>query len=1377
MKTGILFCIILAVLVPGPVMPNSLTAQQFERISLEHGLSHGSIYSIVQDSTGFIWFGTEDGLDRYDGYKFTVLRHDPENPDSLPSSDCSKIHVDTSGIMWIGTWGAGLVRYDPAASTFKHFPHNPDDPDSLSGNRIECIYRDSAGRLWIGTERAGLNRFDEVNERFIRYRFDPENPTGLSSDWIKTLWEDDKGRLWIGTNAGLNRLDPGSKGFIHFYHKTGETSGLSTNLIRSIIQDKSGVFWIGTRAGGLNRFDPDTGRTKVYKNDPQNPDTISDDSITQVFEDSHGTLWIGTYYGGLNRFSPGKETFIHYKYDPRDTHSLSHNRVEVIFEDRAGVLWIGTRGGGVNKLDLKPAKFINYAYNPHDPGGLPHPEVYAAAGDTDGQTAWIGTDGGLRRFDSLTGRFKELSHTAAGPATHPLSTERIRSVITDRSGNTWVGTYNAGLFKLIPADGDGFRFINYTNNPANPNSISSNRIHTIFEDKDGDIWVGTKDGLNLLVLSTAPSNARFKRYTARDGNPGSLSSGYISSIYQDRSGTIWVGTDNGLNRTEKQTEHWLSFKHDPADTESISNNNVQVILEAPGGDSAGPLWVGTEVGLNLFDVKTRRSKRYTEKNGLPSNRIAAILAGDRGQLWIATSRGMSRFDPESETTRNFDITDGLPGSGFNRNACFKDKNGRMFFGSEAGLTVFSPENTVENPFIPPVVLTSIKIFNNEMRLDKPLHVIKEITLSYKQKFISFDFAALDYTYPAKNRYAYKMDGFDTGWIDSGTRNHAAYSNLSPGHYVFHVKASNNDGTWNKKGISLKIDITPPFWVTRWFRILILAGLGLAIFVAFRHRVRQIKKRNTELKETNFKLEEEVNKRKMVEKALMQNKNRLFSVLDYSSIVLWALDRDGIFTFSEGRGLQTLGLKPGEAVGQSVFDIFADYPDIIDEAKRALTGEAFSTTTSIRGHIFETRYSPLRDENGELAGAIGVATDETERKNAEAEKASLQEQLRHAQKLETIGTLAGGIAHDFNNILGPILGYTQMSLEETPGDSITRGWLENVQKAAYRAKELVQQILVFGRRDAQQYKPVKLQIIAREALRLVRASLPTTIEIQSDISAECEPVLADPTQIHQVIINLCTNAKLAMEENGGILTIRLAMAVVEKKTAAAHSNLHPGKYVCLTVSDTGRGMDRMVMERIFEPFYTTRNPGEGTGLGLSVVHGIVMGHNGDITVSSTVGEGSEFKIYLPPVATGPETVEEPAKTGITPRGTEHVLLVDDEESMIVMGSVMLRQLGYRVTTFTNSVEALKRFKENPASFDLVLTDQTMPHYTGTRLCDEMKTVHPDIPVIVMTGFSESIDTDNMEIYSFDAYLEKPFNTDGLGTMVREILDRKGVRSKG
>lgn len=1232
------------------VLPVRLSAQKFDRISLEQGLSHGAVYSIVQDTRGFIWFGTEEGLDRYDGYAITVIRHDPANPASLSSNDIGKILVEPSGIMWIGTWGNGLNRYDPKTYTFDHFQYNPDDPGSLSGNRIELIFRDSAGRLWIGTEKSGLNRYDEAGKRFIRYHHDAGDPAGLSSDWIKTMCEDDEGRLWVGTNEGLNRMDGDSGPFVHYQSSTGDPTGLNSNLIRSIIRDKNGILWIGTRGGGLNRFDPDTDIFKAYKHDPGNPNSLSDDSITQVYEDTDGILWIGTYYGGLNRFDPETETFRRFTYDPQDPCSLSHNRVEVLFEDRGKVLWIGTRGGGVNKLDLKPAKFKNYTYNPHQPGGLPHSSVYAAAGGEDGQTAWIGTDGGLRRFDPLNDRFSEFQ---PAPNTFtPLSGERIRSIITDRNRNLWVGTYNEGIYRMVPTTAGGYRTVRYKHNASDPTSIGSDHINVIYEDKDGDIWIGTKDGLNRYVYSPSSSNSRFQRFTAEDGKPGTLSGSYVSAIYQDHRGILWIASDNGLNRLEKHREIFILYKHIPTDPHSLSCDNVQVIYEAAEDTFNTVLWIGTEVGLNKFDMSTQRFKRYMENDGLPANHISGILSDYRGYLWLSTGKGLSLFDPETETFKNYDIGDSL-NHGFNRNACYKDLTGRMYFGGAAGLTVFSPDEVMDNPYVPPVVLTSFKVFNEEVDFGRPIFEINEVTLSYRQNFISLEFAALDYTNPTKNRYAYRMNGIDADWISSDSRRFAGYPNLSPGKYEFHVKGANNDGAWNQEGIIIKINIEPPFWLTWWFRILVLLALGSSVFITFRVRIHQVEKRNKELREANLKLEEEIRKREQVE----------------------------------------------------------------------------------------------------------------------AERASLQEQLRHAQKLETIGTLAGGIAHDFNNILGPILGYTQMSLEETTPDSVIRGWLENVQKAAYRAKELVQQILVFGRRDSQEYKPVKIQLIAREALRLVRASLPTTIEIQQDICGDCPAVLADPTQVHQVVINLCTNAKHAMQEYGGILTLSLKTVTVNAEMAGIHANLRIGKYVCLTVSDTGHGMDRMTMERMFEPFFTTRKPGEGTGLGLSVVHGIVMGHDGEITASSKVGEGTEFSVYLPAVESDLETAEEMVKTGAVPKGTEHILLVDDEESMIVMGRVMLEQLGYRVTTFTDSAKALHLFREEPRLFDLVLTDQTMPQFTGTVLSREMKAIRPGLPVIVMSGFSESIDTDNIGKYNIEAYLPKPFNTYTLGTLVREVLDRK------
>jgi ligand-binding sensor domain-containing protein/signal transduction histidine kinase/CheY-like chemotaxis protein len=1221
-------------------------AKKFEHISAEQGLSHGAVYTIVQDARGFMWFGTEDGVNKYDGYQITVLRHDPSNPNSLSTSDMGKIHVDKPGIMWFATWGGGLNRYDPKTRSFKHFRHDPQDPHSLSQDRIECILRDTSGVLWLGTEKEGLNNLDETTGQFTCFRHNPKKPFSLSNNEVKALHQDKDGTLWVGTDHGLNRFDSDTETFAHYFHEPGNRSSLSSDRIRAIFQDSSGALWIGTRGGGLNRFDKKTGKFTAYKHTPRNPRGISDNSITQVVEDSYGSIWIGTYNGGLNHFDRSTETFTYFKYDSRDPRSLSHNRVEIIYEDRSRVLWIGTRGGGINKLDLKPTKFKNYAFDPHNSNSLPHPNVLAIIKGSEKKIIWIGTDGGgLTRIDLEKNQFIHFKYAPNSPGC--LSNNRVRTLLVDKKGALWAGTYGGGLNRMfLPCSNTNSRcqFTYYKHNPGDPDSISSNRVNILFEDKEGDIWVGTDRGLDLITASQNQTrNVKFDHYKRNGDNSNRLSGDYVSTICQDHSGFIWIGTYNGLNRLDKQSGDLSAYKHNPEDPQSLSNNYIRTIYESTA------LWIGTDNGLNRFDRASVTFRRYTEKDGLPSNRISGILSDQEGNLWISTGRGLSRFNPAAGTFKNYDLSHGLKSHGFNRSACLRNRKGEMFFGSVGGLTVFSPDRLKDNPFIPPVVLTSFTKLNRKVVFDKPLWEVREIVLPYKESFISFEFSALDYTNPAKNRYAYRLKGIDRTWINSGVRRFASYSGLSPGQYEFHVKGSNSDGVWNEKGVNIKITIIPPFWVTWWFRAFAIFVIGLSVFIAYRIRIHHIEKRNKELREANVKLEEQIRKRRQ----------------------------------------------------------------------------------------------------------------------AEEEKAFLEGQLRHVQKLETIGTLAGGIAHDFNNILGPILGYTEMALEETPQGHLTWKWLEEVLKGVNRAKELVQQILVFARRDKQVFKPVRIQIIIKEAFNLIRASFPTTVEIQQDIDADCEPVLADPTQVHQVCMNLCANAKDSMRGNSGILKLELKMVEVDVELAGRYANLKPGKYVRFTVSDTGHGMDPETMRRLFEPFFTTKAPGEGTGMGLSVVHGIVMAHGGEITVFSEMEKGTRFSVFLP--VTKREIPEKPTEKQEAPKGTEHVMVVDDEESMVIMAGSMLEKLGYKVTVATQSPEALNMFEKKPMMYDLVITDQTMPHLIGTQLSKKMKSIRADLPIVIMTGFSESVDRKQIKEFGIAAYLAKPFDTYSLGILVRKVLD--------
>jgi PAS domain S-box-containing protein len=498
--------------------------------------------------------------------------------------------------------------------------------------------------------------------------------------------------------------------------------------------------------------------------------------------------------------------------------------------------------------------------------------------------------------------------------------------------------------------------------------------------------------------------------------------------------------------------------------------------------------------------------------------------------------------------------------------------------------------------------------------------------------------------------------------------------------------------------------------------------------------------------------------------LRDTEQRLRALIEQAPIVVFAIDRNGVFTLSEGRGLEPLGLQPGQVVGQSAYEIYHDVPRIIDNIRRCLAGESITEVVRVGELMYESIYTPRRDEHGFVAGVSGVAWDVTQRVRAEEAAKVLELQLMQAQKIETIGTLAGGIAHDFNNILSPIIGYTELAMGQVGKDSPVWNDLEQVVHAAQRAKELVRQILIFARGGGHKRHAVQLHLVVTEALRLIRSSLPSTIEISQRIVSRGDTVVADPAQMHQIILNLCTNAAHAMRESGGVLRIELAGEEVDAKTRVA--GLESGSYVVLTVRDQGTGMDAATADRIFEPFFTTKSAGEGTGLGLSVVHGIVRSHNGAITVESAVGKGTTFRVYLPSAPEDAQNSEGDRSADATASG-EHVLVVDDEPDVARLLERLLVGRGYRVTSFTSSEEALSAFRSEPESFHAVITDHTMPRLTGVDLARKVKSLRADIPVILTTGYGDGISAAPAGS-DVDAVAGKPLDAAGLTETLRRLI---------
>lgn len=789
---------------------------RFERLSLEQGLSQSGARCILQDKLGFLWIGTGDGLNKYDGYKFEVLSHSHENPRSISSNSISALYEDRMGVLWVGTFGGGLNQYVREKKEFIRWANEPGNPSSLIHNEVRAICEDSQGNLWIGTSQ-GLNHFNRERGEFSIWKNDPDDPQSLSHNFITVLLVDHFGILWIGTQSGLNSFFPEKKEFRRWQNQAGNSGSLSHNEILSIYEDSTGVLWIGT-GEGLNQYDRKYDKFKHWANEPGNPSSLSHNVINAICEDHQGNLWIGTYGGGLNQFNQKEEKFIHWINRPGDPQSLSTNQVLSIYEDRAGILWVGTYAGGINRYDRTKGIFRHWTNEPGNKQSLSHNYVYSILEDSQGDL-WIGTEGGGLNRVGFSNQgvslplFRQYQHDPGIPSS--LSHNNVVSLLEDRSGVLWIGT-SAGLNRL---ERQQEKFTRWVNEPENADSLSNDAILSIFEDSGENLWIGTRGGLNKFNRK----DGTFVHWIHDPENLQSIGHDAVITIKEDKPGFLWIGTGGGgLNRFDQKTGTFTRWVNEPGNTASISSNEILSLHT----DRSGALWIGTiGGGLNRFNPDQNTFTRYREINGLPNDVIYGILEDNSGNLWLSTNKGISRFNIESQIFRNYDHRDGLQINEFNQGAYFKGKN-RLFFGGTQGLLDFSPEKITDNLDIPPIVITTFKILDRVLQND--ISDTAEIELSYKEKYFTFEFVALDYRNSEKNQYAYMIEGYDKDWTYSGTRRFATYTNLPPGKHRFRVKGSNNDGIWNEIGTSLNITIFPPIWNTFGFKIFfILFLLGMA----------------------------------------------------------------------------------------------------------------------------------------------------------------------------------------------------------------------------------------------------------------------------------------------------------------------------------------------------------------------------------------------------------------------------------------------------------------------------------------------------------------------------------------------------------------------
>ena len=964
----------------------SANAQQlsFEHLSLNQGLSQSIVQVLMKDQKGFLWIGTEDGLNRYDGYGFHVFQPRPFDSTALSDGNIKALYQDSLGDLWVGTAQGGLNRFHKESMTFSSYRVNPDNPHAISSDFIWALTEDRGGNIWIlaGRDAGQVNRWDRETGRFTCFGDHMDEAACLTHHRATQLMADQQGRIWIGTQQGLNQWDETTQSFIHYgteqelghthilslyeapnqpgvlwigavhptnpddggLYRLNMASGKITALpygqpgsqspagprITSFHEGCTGCLWVGTNRG-LSRYDDETGQFTHYLPMPEWPGHPNN-VILEIAQDFSRNLWLRTRGRGLYRLQAGTKTFQHFTHSASNPKSLSHNHIITLLEDPTGILWIGTDTGGLNKLDHFTEKFRTFSHNPGSPQGLRDNRIRMIFQDS-AHRLWVGTaNAGLTRFDADRNK---TEHFARENGQHKLPGNFIGDLLEDRSGRFWLGINGHGLGRFHPETG---RFTP-VKHPESQSGQERKSVRRLFEDSRNRLWAGT-DGAGLIRLSS--DRQQLHTFKKQAGDKTSLSSNVIHDILEDRQGRIWIATSNGLNRYEEKTERFRHYTHHPSDTNSLP---TKVIMSLYEGKEHGVLWLGTfGGGLVRFEIENGQSTHFDMHNSsIPSNVVYGILDDDANRLWLSTNNGLSRFDPVQEYFKNYNIDDGLQSREFNAGAYFKNANGEMYFGGINGFNVFHPDSISDNPFVPPVLITDMKIADASLPigpnspLKRPVCETQEVTLSHWQNDLSFEFVLLHFNQPQSNQYQYRLSPYEKRWRNADRRRMASYTHIPPGQYTFSVRAANNDGIWTPEPATLQIFIKPPWWRSKaaYIGYLLLLALGVFLFDrVMRHRIIHRERENARLSQAELRaqaaeaqsraleaeearMKQELDQARSLQLSMLPDSLPVIPHLDIAAHMQTATEVGGDYYdfYNDGRGGLTLAL--GDATGHGL----------------------------------------------------------------------------------------------------------------------------------------------------------------------------------------------------------------------------------------------------------------------------------------------------------------------------------------------------------------------------------------------------------------------------------------------------------------------------
>lgn len=1276
------------------------------------------VLATVQDNQGYLWLATSEGLLRFDGSRARRVR--APALDSLAAPFVLTLLKTRDGAIWAGMRRGGLFRV--AGDTVVHWS----TANGLPSSQVNSLLQDSTGVVWVATE-AGLCRIDGPRCR-------PVGPPGFRALRLGTDWQ---GRLLVGS-YGLYRLRDSVLVRMpilapSLYRITGITHG------------SGNVIWVSTIAGLVRLTPPTKPGGPPHRRILTTADGLPSNYILSTLAGPGDSLWVGTLGGGLAVRRGGRFLVL-------DSHDgLTDDRVNDLTRDRDGNVWASTSGG----LDRLHARAIT-TYTRAD--GLPDPLVWGVAGDANG-VVWLTTNaGGLTRF--ADGRFTTWRN-------HPLIAASNISVIAPvPDGSVWLGIRPDGLARFRNGHVE-----DWTHRPGAPRG----GVVTIAPVPGGDVYFGGPDGIVRLHAGV------FSRIAL----PGDSASRNIRVLAHASNGTLWAG-GNSLYRIRNGRATLVGAP------DAFAAHSIAALLP----DDSGHVWISAQGG-GLEVLRNGHVTSLARAAGDLLNDAFTLLDDRSGALWLASSFGLERVEKKglldfadgrvaSVPVRRFDKSDGLLSTEFNSagsSSGWRAPDGRLWFAGADGLVEVDPR-VLRGPSGPPPVRIESVVADGRV-----LGSGGTIRLPKRARQITIDFTSLRLRSPRQIRFRYRLIGLDSAWTDAGTRRRAFYSSLPGGDYTFQVTARGDAGSWGSTPATVTLKAVPPFVQTFWFVGLLALGLAGATAGAMSLRGRAIRRQasrlETQVVERTRDLKEEVAIRQRAEEELREardnlerrvvartadleranaelqlNHERLGVLLRQLPAVVWSTDAHQRIVTAVGSGLDVIGLTPEGLMGRRFEEVFPDDPALGRGLQlahhRAMRGEPTQDRGEYRNRTFEWRVEPARDVPGDITGAVGLALDVTD-------QAHLREQMFRTQKMDSIGRMAGGIAHDLNNLLTAVLGFVDLSASAPSRDELMHN-LAEIRFASDRAASLTRQLLTFARRQKTSVRPVILNEVVQAMDGLLRRLLGNTVELVTELMPGLPAVLADPHQIEQVVVNLVVNARDAMPDGG-----RLRISTGRQLVRGQRGDLGDGSYVLLTVSDSGIGMTQEVKARVFEPFFTTKELGKGTGLGLATSFGIVREFRGAIEIDSAPGEGTTVNVFLPEHAEPPT---EPARTTggrQMPRGSETILVVDDEEPVRTVSQRALESLGYRVLAAGDGVEALEVAAAHDGAIDLLLTDIRMPRLGGMELAARLLAVRSETRVLLMSGYSEFGPPADASHLAEAPRLMKPFGVVALAQRVREMLD--------